>query len=93
MSLLVSLEQGAEATVLDATKSALSAIEGVVVTEVQDDIIPGLLAFLENAASATVSKLGSFLSGLVADITGSGTQTAAPPPAPAPAAVSPAPSA
>lgn len=70
MALLISLAQDAEATVLATAKTALTNIEGLIITEVQEDIIPALLAFLSNAASATISKLGAFLSGLVSDITG-----------------------
>lgn len=58
-------------TLEDEAIAALKAIEGAVLTEVQQDVVPALVAFLENAASDTITYLGGFLKKVVADITGS----------------------
>lgn len=70
MSFLISLEQDAEATVLAAAKTALANIEGLIITDVQEDVVPALIAFLENTASKTITYLGGFLSKVVGEITG-----------------------
>lgn len=59
---LVTLEDDAVAT--------LKAIEGATLTEVQQDVVPALISFLENATSETITYLGGFLKKVVADITG-----------------------
>lgn len=58
---------------------ALKAIEGATLTEVQQDVVPALVSFLENAASDTITYLGGFLKKIVADITGSATPATTPP--------------
>lgn len=58
-------------TLEDAGLDALKAIEGAVITEVQQDVVPALVAFLGTAASDTITYLGGFLKKIVADISGS----------------------
>lgn len=64
--------------------AALQAIEGAVIKEVQQDVVPALIAFLENAASDTITYLGGFLKKVVNDITGA-VSTVAPATTPPPA--------
>jgi hypothetical protein len=64
------------ATVEDDALAGLKALEGVVLTEVQQDVVPSLISFLENAASGTITYLGGFLKKVVADITGASSSVA-----------------
>lgn len=74
-------------TLEDDGLTALKAIESAVLTEVQSDVVPNLIAFLENAASDTITYLGGFLNKVVNDIKGSNNTNSAtdaptsPPPA------------